>query len=293
MLPLRLAPRLTLLASIAGCAATSTGARNDAALAALHGDSSRRQEVARLITERENAETRAAASVQLAAEGYEIRRSPAWRNRTRAEIAEANRRIGITPTAAQFEAQVDQYRDEVLMRLLAAMVPVGGVEVIAFCTELAGDERAKPAVRKAALLVLSRHLDRADVAGRARAAELWDRVEAAQQAPRPSEPGSVANASTVVAAMTPAFRRCYAEALKRDPSERGSIRITARIGASGEVTSVSPSGHGLSPETASCVAAVVAKAIFAPPEGGGATIVIPVTFVAVDPPSPKLAPSNP
>jgi len=92
--------------------------------------------------------------------------------------------------------------------------------------------------------------------------------------------GSVANASAVVAGMAAGFRRCYNKGLQEDPNMKGSVRITARIGPNGEVVSVSPSGSGLSGTVVSCVAARVSSAQFAPPEGGGATIVIPVTFVS-------------
>jgi hypothetical protein len=91
--------------------------------------------------------------------------------------------------------------------------------------------------------------------------------------------GSVANASAVVAGMAAGFRRCYNRGLAEDPTMKGSIRITAKIGPNGEVLSASPSGGGgLSGTVISCVAARVASSQFAPPEGGGATIVIPVSF---------------
>jgi hypothetical protein len=92
--------------------------------------------------------------------------------------------------------------------------------------------------------------------------------------------GSVANASSVVAGMAAGFRRCYNKGLQEDPNMKGSVRITAKIGPNGEVLSASPSGSGLSGTVISCVAARVSSAQFAPPEGGGATIVIPVTFVS-------------
>jgi hypothetical protein len=93
--------------------------------------------------------------------------------------------------------------------------------------------------------------------------------------------GNVANASSVVAGMGAGFRRCYNKGLQEDPSMKGSVRITARIGPNGEVLSASPSGGaGLSGTVISCVAARVQSAQFAPPEGGGATVVIPVTFVS-------------
>jgi hypothetical protein len=92
--------------------------------------------------------------------------------------------------------------------------------------------------------------------------------------------GNVANASSVVAGMAAGFRRCYNKGLAEDPNMKGSVRITAKIGPNGEVLSASPSGSGLSGTVVSCVAARVSSAQFAPPEGGGATVVIPVTFVS-------------
>jgi hypothetical protein len=91
--------------------------------------------------------------------------------------------------------------------------------------------------------------------------------------------GSVANASAVVAGMAAGFRRCYNKGLQENPEMKGSVRISAKIGPNGEVLGASPSGGGgLSGTVISCVAARVASAQFSPPEGGGATIVIPVSF---------------
>jgi hypothetical protein len=92
--------------------------------------------------------------------------------------------------------------------------------------------------------------------------------------------GSVANASSVVAGMAAGFRRCYNNGLKEDPNMKGTVRITARIGPNGEVLSASASGSGLSGSVIGCVQARVASAQFSPPEGGGATIVIPVSFIS-------------
>jgi hypothetical protein len=93
--------------------------------------------------------------------------------------------------------------------------------------------------------------------------------------------GNVSNAQSVVAGMSAGFRRCYNRGLQTDPTMKGSVRITAKIGPNGEVLSASPSGSGgLSGEVVSCVVARVQSAQFSPPEGGGATVVIPVSFVA-------------
>jgi hypothetical protein len=91
--------------------------------------------------------------------------------------------------------------------------------------------------------------------------------------------GSVANAGAVVAGMAAGFRRCYNKGLQENPDMKGTVRITAKIGPNGEVLGASPSGGGnLSGTVISCVAARVSSAQFAAPEGGGATIVIPVSF---------------
>lgn len=91
--------------------------------------------------------------------------------------------------------------------------------------------------------------------------------------------GAIGNPGGVVARMAPGFRRCYQKGLADDPEMKGSVRITARIGPSGEVQSAAPSGGGgLSKKLKSCVAGVVSSSTFDKPEGGGATIVIPVSF---------------
>ncbi|MFO0549158.1 MAG: AgmX/PglI C-terminal domain-containing protein [Polyangiaceae bacterium] len=79
--------------------------------------------------------------------------------------------------------------------------------------------------------------------------------------------------------MAPGFRRCYLEGLKENPIMNGSVRITAKIGAEGEVLSATPTqAAGLSDKVIYCVAERVAVARFAAPDGGSATLVIPVTF---------------
>ncbi len=91
--------------------------------------------------------------------------------------------------------------------------------------------------------------------------------------------GNLANAPAVVAGMAAGFRRCYNKGLQEDPMMKGSVRITAKIGPNGDVLAASPSGgDGLSGTVVSCIAARVSAAQFAPPSGGGATLIIPVTL---------------
>jgi hypothetical protein len=92
--------------------------------------------------------------------------------------------------------------------------------------------------------------------------------------------GIVPNAPGIVAGMAAGFRRCYNNELSRgDPSSRGTVRITAKIGPNGEVLATSASSSGnLSGTLVGCLRSRVASALFSPPEGGGATLVIPISL---------------
>ncbi|HEY3254256.1 MAG TPA: AgmX/PglI C-terminal domain-containing protein [Polyangiaceae bacterium] len=93
--------------------------------------------------------------------------------------------------------------------------------------------------------------------------------------------GVVSNASQVVAAMRPGFRSCYQRyGLAENPDAAGSIRLTIRVGAGGEVAGVSASSSGSLPAAVlSCVQARARVGQFNAPEGGSAVVVVPVTFV--------------
>ena len=92
---------------------------------------------------------------------------------------------------------------------------------------------------------------------------------------------AVANASAVVGGMHAGFRRCYVRGLDGEPTMAGTVRITAKIGPNGEVTSaVASGGQGLSAAVIGCVRDRVASAQFSPPPCGAATLLIPVTFAA-------------
>lgn len=88
--------------------------------------------------------------------------------------------------------------------------------------------------------------------------------------------GTMGNAARVVAGLRAGLRDCY----KRETSDAvGSIRFTLTVGANGAVSNVSaaPSGE-LSSGLLACATAHVRGAKFDPPEGGAASIRIPVTF---------------
>jgi TonB family protein len=92
--------------------------------------------------------------------------------------------------------------------------------------------------------------------------------------------GSEPDMESVVESMAADLRRCYEAGLERDPSRRGRVRLTIRVGPGGEVTSVTPSSSGLLPEVVACIAARMRAAQFRPPTEGGATVAIPLTFAS-------------
>jgi hypothetical protein len=92
--------------------------------------------------------------------------------------------------------------------------------------------------------------------------------------------GAIPNAAQVVASMRPGLRACYKKfGLDVDPTMQGSVRVTASVGSNGEVRSAQGgSVTGLSSAVVGCVVGRVRSAQFDPPVGGGATLVIPISF---------------
>jgi hypothetical protein len=100
-------------------------------------------------------------------------------------------------------------------------------------------------------------------------------------APQVGKSVVVSNAAAVVAGMAAGFRRCLTRALQQDPQsvkDGATLAVTAKIGAQGEVLSVSPTGgNGIDASALACISARVGSAQFAPPEGGqSATVRIPI-----------------
>jgi hypothetical protein len=92
--------------------------------------------------------------------------------------------------------------------------------------------------------------------------------------------GTIPNADSVIAGMAGDLRRCHATALQADAATHGTLRVTVKVEATGGVVVIDESHEGLTPELVSCVITRVQSAKFSPPQGGAATVVIPITFEA-------------
>jgi hypothetical protein len=118
----------------------------------------------------------------------------------------------------------------------------------------------------------------------------------AQFVSRPPKSGSprnsvspVAKAETkaVIEEARPRFRRCYAEALQRNPGLQGTLRLYIVVGPDGLVSGpdVTMAGAVIQESTITdqdmqhCLLGVARELRFPPPDGGRATIQLPLRFV--------------
>jgi hypothetical protein len=172
---------LALAAALAGCGdaappAQAPGRIDDTVqgrlLARLRGDDpGDLREAAWEIMTGGDAETRRAASAKLVAQA-QIVTSPAFRGWQRSRVSMP----GAAP--AEIEAEVDRQQDMTLTQIFTAMGAVGGPEVVAYCLAFADNEAAPFELRRAALMVLVRNMDRSDPALAARGAALWEKLKA-------------------------------------------------------------------------------------------------------------------
>jgi hypothetical protein len=95
--------------------------------------------------------------------------------------------------------------------------------------------------------------------------------------------GEIRNASSVIASRAAGFRRCFNEASKDGVEPCGTLRMTVRVNEIGAIVSVHTESIGLDRALSECVASKIWEAQFDAPEGGAATLIIPVAFIA--PPS--------
>jgi hypothetical protein len=82
----------------------------------------------------------------------------------------------------------------------------------------------------------------------------------------------------VVAALRPAFRRCFSRWLDAKADAEGSVRLALELGCGGEVQAISADVQGVDEPTLECLFTVIGPAQFGPPASGHATLQVPVVF---------------
>jgi Ca-activated chloride channel family protein len=106
--------------------------------------------------------------------------------------------------------------------------------------------------------------------------------------------GTIPNAARVVAGMRAGFRSCYQRDLAANPDSGGTLQLTLKIDKRGNVAAVTASASGsLSSAAVACVQARARAAQLDAPDSGGATIVVPVTFIKTIGGEPVVVPSGP
>jgi hypothetical protein len=96
------------------------------------------------------------------------------------------------------------------------------------------------------------------------------------QGPRGS--GQISNVEKVVSGLKRPFRACFNAELAAHPALEATLRYSSRIGADGAVRRVDGRGLDVPASLVECAGRAIFSAQFAPPEGGGATLEIPLTF---------------
>jgi len=100
-------------------------------------------------------------------------------------------------------------------------------------------------------------------------------IDGSAAAPASADPHSP---DLVVAALRPAFRRCFSHWLDSKADAEGSVRLALEVGCAGEVRAISADVQGVDEPTLECLFTVVGPAQFEPPASGHATLQVPVVF---------------
>jgi hypothetical protein len=93
------------------------------------------------------------------------------------------------------------------------------------------------------------------------------------------EAGAIPGATEVVQSMSPEFGRCFTRQLCEDPKTELKLRLTLTVDPLGQVSEASSTGAN--PEQAlfaRCIESAAKSKRFSPPQGGIATLVLPLNF---------------
>ncbi len=109
--------------------------------------------MAKLIADLADAQTKLAASTKLVGIAKHVN-SPKWREEKAAAVKAANEASKLSPTKEQFEAQLEQYQEETLLKVFGSMKKVGGVPIVDYLLEFASTADQGDKKRAAALAAL-------------------------------------------------------------------------------------------------------------------------------------------
>lgn len=119
--------------------------------------------IAGFVAELGDAETKLRASERLVEVARDVE-SAAWRTRKAVDLRAANAAAGLEVDAKRFDAQLDRYQDEELLRVFASLKKVGQLPALRYLLALATDTRQKEPRRAAALAALEGHAAEGDAA---------------------------------------------------------------------------------------------------------------------------------
>lgn len=115
--------------------------------------------MAALIADLGDAETKARASKALVVVAEEVD-SDRWKKQKAPAVEAANKESKLEPTPRQFQAQLDQYQEEELLRVFGSMKKVGGEPSVNYLIKYA-ENKDKPVKRRAAAIAaLEGNLDK-------------------------------------------------------------------------------------------------------------------------------------
>jgi hypothetical protein len=115
--------------------------------------------IARLVAELGDQSTKIAASERLVKIAAEVG-SEGWLKRKAPAVEAANTASKLRPTKEQFQAQLEQYQEEELMRVFSSMKRVGEAPVVNHLLKFAANKKQPPKRRAAALAALEGQIDR-------------------------------------------------------------------------------------------------------------------------------------
>jgi len=224
------------------------------------------------VVQRGNPAECAAVSAELTRLTRELL-APAWLAGARPKVESANRAAGLAPTQAQFDAQVEAWRTELLAHLFDAMQWSRAAEHVALIFKTAADREGPLERRKLALRTLDEIVAPQDTVAVQQREALRSEILAGQHAADADPSKDLLHR---VAEMREPIRLCYQEQLAREPGARYHGTVKFRIDPSGEASPIAVTD--LPELIVRCVEAVVRATHFAP-SAEPRIIQIPFTFV--------------